>query len=216
MMTHAYDEIYLPNAKTNLAVMFDYAVNDCDYDIDWFAELFIKSGKAKQFERGNPAILTGMSGVELARSIIGQIYKENLNIIATQPMEKSAEYWAGWALADFQWYSAYPFRDIFEKVKMSDIVDMYPIFHEMDIHQFYDAMFDRMDSILLETKLKRFREARGLSQASLAEESGVQLRSIQMYEQRNNDIDKAQAKTLYKLSLALGCSIEDLLEKPNI
>ena len=41
-MTHAYDEVYLSSAKTNLAVMFDYAVNDCGYDIDWFAELFIK------------------------------------------------------------------------------------------------------------------------------------------------------------------------------
>ena len=40
------------------------------------------------------------------------------------------------------------------------------------------------------------------------------LRSIQMYEQRNNDIDKAQGHTLYKLSLALGCEIEDLLESP--
>lgn len=214
-MTHAYDEVYLSSAKTNLAVMFDYAVNDCGYDIDWFAELFIKSGKAKQFERGNPAVITGMSGVELAKSIIEQIYKENADVTASQPMEKSAEYWAGWALADFQWYSAYPFRDIFEKVKMSEIVDMYPIFHEMDIHRFYDVMAERMDSIQLETKLKRIREARGLSQSALSKESGVQLRSIQMYEQRNNDIDKAQAKTLYKLSLALGCSIEDLLERPN-
>lgn len=214
-MTHAYDEVYLSSAKTNLAVMFDYAVNDCDYDIDWFAELFIKSGKAKQFERGNPTVITGMSGVELAKSIIEQIYKENADVPASQPMEKSAEYWAGWALADFQWYSAYPFKDIFEKVKMSEIVDMYPIFHEMDIHRFYDVMAERMDSIRLETKLKRIREARGLSQSALSKESGVQLRSIQMYEQRNNDIDKAQAKTLYKLSLVLGCGIEDLLERPN-
>ena len=42
--------------------------------------------------------------------------------------------------------------------------------------------------------------------------SGVSLRSIQMYEQRQNNIDKAQAHTLYKLSVALGYDIEDLLE----
>jgi len=30
--------------------------------------------------------------------------------------------------------------------------------------------------------------------------SGVKLRSIQMYEQRINNIDKAQAGTVYKLS----------------
>jgi len=57
-------------------------------------------------------------------------------------------------------------------------------------------------------------ESRGLSQAELAKISGVGLRSIQMYEQRVNDIDKAQAQTIYKLSRVIGCSMEDLLEKP--
>lgn len=216
MMTHAYDKGCLNKAKTTLAAMFDYAVNDCKYDIDWFAELFIKSGKAKQFETGNPAIIMGMSGVELARSIIADIYRESSFAEATQPMDKTSEYWAGWALADFQWYSAYRFKDIFEKVKMSEIVGMYKVFHEMDIQQFYDAINEKMNSVQLETRLKKIREASGLSQAKLAEESGVSLRSIQMYEQRNNDIDKAQAKTLYQLSRVLGCDIEDLLEKPNV
>lgn len=53
-----------------------------------------------------------------------------------------------------------------------------------------------------------------LSQAELAKISGVSLRSIQMYEQRVNDIDKAQAQTVYKLSRVIGCVMEDLLEKP--
>ena len=43
--------------------------------------------------------------------------------------------------------------------------------------------------------------------------SGVSLRSIQMYEQRNKDINKASAETLYRLSKVFGCSMEDLLEK---
>ena len=59
------------------------------------------------------------------------------------------------------------------------------------------------------------REARGVSQAQLAELSGVAKRSIQLYEQRVNDIDKAQSQTLYKLSRVLGCAIEDLLENPE-
>lgn len=216
MMTHAYDKDCLSKAKATLASMLDYAVNDCKYDIDWFTELFIKSGKAKQFESGNPAIIMGMSGIELARSIIADIYRESSFVEATQPMDKSPEYWTGLALADFQWYSAYRFKDIFEKVKMSEIVDMYSLYHEMDIHQFYDAMYEKMNSVQSETRLKKIREASGLSQVRLAEESGISLRSIQMYEQRNNDIDKAQAKTLYQLSRVLGCDIEDLLEKPNI
>ena len=214
-MIHAYDELCLGRAQATLASMFDYAVNDCGYDINWFAELFVKSGKAKLFEVGNPSIIMGKSGVELAKTVIFDIYKENIKTKASQSMDKTPEYWAGWAIAAYQWYSAYRFKNIFEKVKMSDVIRMYTIFHEMDISQFYDAIDEKMNADQGDTKLKKIREARGISQAALAKESGVQIRSIQMYEQRNNDIDKAQAKTLYRLSLALGCSIEDLLEKPT-
>lgn len=213
-MTCAYNELYLNDAKKNLATMFDYAVNDCKYDVDWVVELFVKSGYAKRFESGSPAVVAGMSGVELTRNIVYDVYKETILIEAAQPVDKTPEYWAGWALAFYQWKSGYRFKDIFEKVKMSDIVAMYPAYHEMDIRQFFDTMDEKMLEIQLETRLKRIREAAGLSQNDLALKSGVSLRSIQMYEQRNNDIDKAQAHTLYKLAVALGCNIEDLLETP--
>lgn len=64
-----------------------------------------------------------------------------------------------------------------------------------------------------ETNLKRIRTAYGCTQKELAEMSGVGLRSIQMYEQRNKDINKAQSDSLYRLAKALGCSMEDLLEE---
>ena len=47
----------------------------------------------------------------------------------------------------------------------------------------------------------------------LAKRSQVSLRSIQMYEQRNKDINKASAETVLRLSRVLGCTMEDLLEK---
>jgi transcriptional regulator with XRE-family HTH domain len=53
----------------------------------------------------------------------------------------------------------------------------------------------------------------GYTQAQLAELSQVSLRSIQMYEQRKKNINKASAKTLYLLSKALSCKMEDLIEK---
>ena len=64
-----------------------------------------------------------------------------------------------------------------------------------------------------DTNLKRIRASYGCTQAELAKHSGVSLRSIQMYEQRNKDINKASTETLYRISKVLGCTIEDLLEK---
>ena len=73
----------------------------------------------------------------------------------------------------------------------------------------------RYSEVVMETKLRKIRESRQLSQAELSKLSGVALRSIQLYEQKVNDIDKAQAQTLYKLARTLGCNVEDLLENPE-
>lgn len=61
-------------------------------------------------------------------------------------------------------------------------------------------------------KLQTIRLERGLTQAQLAEASGVNLRILQQYESGKNNINNAAAIRLYKLSKVLGCSIEDLLE----
>ena len=89
---------------------------------------------------------------------------------------------------------------------------MYPLMHEADVTKFADEMDKRRAKLLPETNLKRIRTAYGCSQSELARMSGVSLRSIQMYEQRNKDINKGQSETILKLARSLGCRIEDLLE----
>ena len=60
--------------------------------------------------------------------------------------------------------------------------------------------------------LKKLREASGLSQYKLAAVARVSPRMIQCYEQGVKDINKTQGLTLYKLSQALNCRMEELLE----
>lgn len=213
-MTHAYSEFYLSNAKDCLSSFFDYAVNDCKLKPDWVTALFINTGYAEQFERGNPAYLSGMSGIELARAVILKAYG---NKELPQPKNTEAcspEYWAGWAVAEYQWYTGRRFKDIFERIPLTKIISMYSVYHEMDISSFIDTMEEFYRSVKNDSNLKRIRENRGLSQTELAQQSGVNLRNIQMYEQKVNNVDKAQAQILYKLSRVLGCDIEDLLENP--
>lgn len=214
MMIHAYNESYLNDAKEHMAGMMEYAIHDCGLDGNWFFRLFLQTDFAGQFEQGNPSVLAGMSGVELARAVLTQAYG---TYPAKEPMfsqSRSPEYWAGWALAHYQWYSGRRFQDIYETADFLTVVSMYPLYHEMDISQFIEAMEERQKDKQTDTKLKRIRESRALSQSELAQVSGVNLRSIQMYEQRINSIDKAQGRTLFKLSRTLGCTVEDLLEEP--
>ena len=213
-MIRAYSESYLNDAKDRLSQFIDYLINDCNMKADWVSAIFLSSGYAEQFERGNPAILAGMSGIELAKAVINKTYQNKELPEPGYSEGLTPEYWAGWSLAEYQWYSKKRFKDIFSHIKLSDIILMYPLYHEMDISRFVEAIEERYIKEQLETRLKNLRENRGLSQSELARESGVSLRSIQMYEQRVNDIDKAQAKTIYKLSRVIGCSVEDLLENP--
>ena len=60
-------------------------------------------------------------------------------------------------------------------------------------------------------KLKELRELKNMSQREVAGLSGINYRSYQDYEQGHKDLAKAKGDMLYRLSLTLGCSIEELL-----
>lgn len=62
------------------------------------------------------------------------------------------------------------------------------------------------------SNMKRLRKEHGMTQAELAERSGVSIRMIQYYEQGRADINKAEALTVYRLAQALNNLMEDLLE----
>ena len=216
MAIRAYSEDYLECAAASLAVACDYAVNVCGMRPDDFADIFVISGECGKFGRGNPSVVAGKSGIELVRSIVEKVDPGRELPEPEFSQSRSPEYWAGWALAQYQWYSAKTFKAVFSRVPLSEIVKMYKIYHEMDITAFIDVMDKKIAERSVTTNLKNIRENRGISQSELAEISGVKLHSIQLYEQRVNDIDKAQAQTLFKISLALGCKMEDLLENPAV
>lgn len=211
-MMHAYNENYLNSAMVIFAEMIDYAVNDCGIDGDLFMHMFVVTGAAQRFERGHLKYVTGRSGIEIADEII-QKARDGKGIAHTKQREgRSPEYWAGWALAQYQWYTAKAFRDIQNLLPLSSVIKLYPTLHEADITKFYDVADHLIAKQNPPTNLKRIRTAIGITQEKLASESGVSLRSIQMYEQRNKDINKAQAISLAKISRVLGCEVEDLLE----
>lgn len=211
-MIHAYDKVYLEKARTALGRMLDFAVYDLKYDITKFFDMFIKSGIAAQFELGDFTLLVGMSGVELAYRVLEQsgIYER---IKPNYSVNRSEEFWTGWALAYYQWETSLGFAEIVRCVPIRDIVALYSPYHEMDIRQFVDKMNDLYKAANPETNLKRLRQKAGLSQRELAELSGIPVRMIQQYEQRRKNINKAQAEYLVKLTRLLYCEVEDLMEK---
>lgn len=213
MMTRAYQEIYLSKAQQVLGDAFDYAVNTCNISGENFIKLFLVSSISKRIEKGEPNCIVGKSGIEIVLEILEETTNKEINANSVETISRSREYWIGWAVAYYQWYSDRKFSEIFMVVSFKDLQNMYYTLHEADISKFVDIIDEKIKAVFSETNLKRFRLAYGCTQAELANKSGVSLRSIQMYEQRNKDINKASVGTLYRLSKTLGCSMEDLIEK---
>ena len=212
-MTHAYQEIYLSKAQSVIGDAFDYAVNTCAILGTDFVKLFIASSVSKRMENGEPAYLAGKSGIEIVREIVAETKGQELQIEPQEHFGRSKEYWIGWAVAYYQWYSGRKYSDIFKVFSFEDLQKMYYTLHEADITKFVDIVDSKIKEYFFETNLKRIRTAYGFTQAELAERSGVSLRSIQMYEQRNKNINKASADSMYSLAKALGCTMEDLIER---
>ncbi len=213
-MTSAYSELYLDDAMHNLGDMVEYAVLDCGYDPDEFFGWFISSSVASKFEKGNPKFITGMSGAELAEAVLKATGITSPGIPPSHPDFKGREYWAGWIYAYYQWQSGRRFEDIVaDGLSLSTVFGMY-ILHEADNSKFVesaDAIISRNKNAR-KSKLHTIRKARGFTQQQLADASGVALRMVQLYEQKQNDLSKAQVGVVISLAKALGCEIEDLME----
>ena len=83
----------------------------------------------------------------------------------------------------------------------------------MDIHQFVDKVNAMYKAAKSETTLKLLRQKADLSQRKLEALSGVTVYTIQQYEQRQKNINKAQAEYLVVLAKVLCCEVGDLMEK---
>lgn len=212
-MIHAYREIYLSNVQSSLGDAFDYAINTCGVPGESFVKMFVAGSVSRRIENGEPAYLSGKSGIELAVEIIEEATGKMPCAEQKVRFARSCEYWIGWAVAYYQWYSGRKYSDIFKVLSFADLQKMYETLHEADITKFVDIADQRIREYFPDTNLKRIRIAYGCTQAELAERSGVSLRSIQMYEQRNKDINKAGAASVYSLAKVLGCTVEELLER---
>ncbi len=222
-MMYAYDEMYLRNARCNMGNMLHYAVYGAGQSLIAFYDMFINSRIASAFEHGSPKYIAGRSGTELVHEVFYELSGKNdgpyepdgafsSEHTAAFSDGKSPEFWAGYALAHYQWYSVLSFAHINEIVPVDKVLSMYPKYHEMDILQFVDRMEElRNDSSRL-TRLKAYRTRLGLSQGELSAICDIPLKTIQNYEQRQKNINKAGVDYVIRLAHALHCRVEDLME----
>lgn len=138
----AYIEPYLNDVMRNLGVMSHFCINEYGMSPEEFSKLFANSFVAEQISLGNPRFLTGMSGKEMADMLMEDFLAEDkYKKVSSELYYVSPEYWAGWVMAYYQWYTAKSFAQMYadgqtyEKVLM-----MYYPMHEADLAKVIEVM----------------------------------------------------------------------------
>ncbi|MCD8373001.1 MAG: helix-turn-helix domain-containing protein [Clostridia bacterium] len=193
-----------------LAECFDYALTTLELEPEKFIEIFCKSSITKEVEHRNPKYFCGIAGSELCEIILSEAS------ISFTPkpyvsIDRSAYYWCGDYLGYYQYQKEFSFKYIFSFVSVSTLLNMYPVYHEMDITNFVEEL-DRLNK-KAPSRLSLLRQQAHLSQSELAIASQISIRTIQAYEQKSKDINKAEAATVLKLARVLSCTVPDLLEQ---
>lgn len=137
-MAHAYDETYLKDAMRNMGIMAHYCINEYKQSPSKFYKAFLRSRVSKQISQGNPRYLVGYSGRDLADIVMA----ENLPVMkVSEEYSITPEYWAGWILAYYQWYTNKKFSQIQSSgLTFCRILQMYNPLHEADPSKFIEAV----------------------------------------------------------------------------
>lgn len=214
---HPYDIDRLDAAMDALGKAFDFADKHLSGGMDEFYRLFADSPMALTFDGpdAHPAIES--SGIELVLAVTGSSATGGLEALLLNERrlprgERGRARWCGRALARHQWETGRSFHEIYLYLSPESLRELYGQHGTLPLDEVSNIIEQDFARSASPTRLRRRRDAAGLSQTELARASGVSLRAIQQYEQRKKDINHARAISVLHLARSLGCRIEDLLE----
>ena len=107
--------------------------NTCHMPGPDFVKLFTASSISRRMENGEPALLAGKSGIEIVVDVVLETTGKQLETEPQEHFGRSREYWIGWAVSYYQWFSARSYSDIFKVLSYEDLSNIYHTLHEADI-----------------------------------------------------------------------------------
>lgn len=91
-MTRAYSEVYLEDAMRTLGEAVVFALCDQGLTPTELTAILSNAFEMKQFERGIPRVVCGMSGDELVREIIVHAGLKPVEFREAYPFDRSPQY----------------------------------------------------------------------------------------------------------------------------
>ncbi|MBQ7583329.1 MAG: DUF3990 domain-containing protein [Lachnospiraceae bacterium] len=215
----SYPAVYLKDAMQTMGELLSYLPQASDtIQADRLLKMFTASGYASRFEKGDPFIISGMSGTELFYRIAEacgeyRYYRSFPDVLS----DTGEAFRCGMFLAYYQWKSGLSFQAITNAMSYARLSALYPELSGLSPSEACVIIDSRLRGRRsAQTCLQAQRKRLDLSQRELAASSGVNLRTLQQYEVGDKDINRAAAKKVTALSRTLFCRSEDILEPPRL
>ncbi|MBQ9444807.1 MAG: DUF3990 domain-containing protein [Lachnospiraceae bacterium] len=202
-------------------------------------DIFSVSRYARLFEEDDPKVICGLSGMELHHKVMEEagLGRDDWEDKGYDRLETGPAYKAGCMLAYFQHESHMSFSEILSAVSFAGIQAQCGDPEDPEDSEDHGdpgdgsteetaVMISRRDAARISARiaariaarkpsssdLQTRRKRLALSQKELSDLSGVNLRTLQQYEIKDKDINRAAAATVYDLSRALYCNVTNILD----
>ena len=200
MIYTSYD--YLSKYSDTLGEIINLAEID-GYSFDFIEKTLIKSSLIKEFEDSNITQIAFTSSIQLYRKLFPDSKASIKDIHLFSP-----HYWIGEMYIKIFLRYKVNFQTIFEYLPIQKMHELYPLYHEMDIVQFY-AYFE------LERKKSTFvifLKEKGMTLKELSQKTNISISTLKALKEGKREFSNLKSSYLEKIAHYLDVEMTSLLE----
>lgn len=170
-----------------------------------FTDYLINSKYVMEIEKGNLFEISDISVEEGYHSIVGNnIAKDDSFGIYNDA------YWCGHCYFELFLTLHKPFSYLFLKLPLAEMLDLYKVYHEMDISQLEEYFHDReKEETILRLLCKRHR----CSINKLSKATGISVNTLNKYRSSDKSLYSASFQNIYRISKYLDTPISLFVEE---
>ena len=173
-----------------------------------FTDYLVNSDYVKNIEKGYLSDISDISVEEGYHSIVGNnIAKDDSFGIYNDA------YWCGYCYFELFLMLRKPFSYLFLKLPLEKMLDLYNVYHEMDISQLVDYFHDKeKEETILRLLCKRYR----CSINKLSKATGISVNTLNKYRSSDQSLYNASFQNIYKISVFFKTPISLFVEELHI
>ena len=191
---------YIEKYSNTLSYLIGRSANE-GYSFDYIQRKISYSEAINEFEKSNVTIIA-FSSME---KIYSEIFTDYNNEYQYNPYDVFG--WVGYAYVHLFLNLEITFEALFFLIPIQEILNMYKLYHEMDITHLEEYAKEVMKHSLLDVIMKR----KKTSNNNLSKKTNIPVSTINSLRYGNRDITKLEAKKILSIAYSLNVKIETLL-----